>query len=73
MLKQGRMMMQFVSNPKSAYFRSRAFDSILNYIARNPSRCDLKEIHGRRMMHVSNIASVEEAVSLLRKMENTLS
>ncbi|HIW43586.1 MAG TPA: transcription-repair coupling factor, partial [Candidatus Prevotella stercoripullorum] len=36
MLRQGQMRMQFVSNPMSAYYKSRAFDSVLNYIGRNP-------------------------------------
>ena len=30
-LKQGRMQMQFVSNPNSVYYQSAAFDKVLNY------------------------------------------
>ena len=33
-LRQGQMRMQFVSNPMSAYYKSRAFDKILNFIGR---------------------------------------
>jgi transcription-repair coupling factor (superfamily II helicase) len=68
-LRQGRMNMQFVGNPQSLYYRSQAFDSILAYIGRNPRRCNLKEINGRRLMHVSGVASVEEAVAVLREIE----
>ena len=69
MLRQGRMSMQFVSNTESIYYRSTAFEKVLNYVARNSRRCDLKETKGRRLMHVNDVTSVEEAVSVLRDME----
>lgn len=68
-LRQSRMTMQFVSNPQSAYYKSNTFESILNYVVANPRRCDLKETNGRRLMHVRNVASVEEAVQTLRYMK----
>lgn len=67
MLRQGQMRMLFVSNPMSAYYKSKAFDSVLNYIGRNPRRCNLKEVAGKRMMIVSAVPSVEEAVNVLRE------
>ena len=69
MLKQGRMTMQFVSNPMSAYYKSKAFDNVLNYIGRHPRRCDLKEIKDRRMMHVSEVESANEGLSILREID----
>ena len=68
MLRQGQMRMQFVSNPMSAYYKSKAFDNVLNFVGHNPRRCNLKEIAGKRMMTVSNVPSVEEAVNVLRRM-----
>ena len=65
-LRQGQMRMQFVSNPMSAYYKSRAFDKILNFIGRNARRCNLKEVAGKRMMAVAGVPSVEEAVKVLR-------
>ena len=70
MLKQGRMLMQFVSNPNSAYYRSKAFDNVLTFIASNARRCDLKETKGRRMMHVAAVPTVGDAVKVLRAIEN---
>lgn len=69
MLKQGRMTMQFVSNPMSAYYKSKAFDNVLNYIGRHPRRCDLKEVKGRRMMHVNEVESANEGLSILREID----
>ena len=63
------MRMQFVSNPMSAYYKSNTFDKVLNYIGAHPRQCNLKEIAGKRMMVVSGIGSVEEAVSTLRNMD----
>lgn len=73
MLKQGNMTLQFVSNPMSAYYKSKAFDSVLNYIAQHARRCDLKEVKGKRMLHVSNVSSVEEGVKILREIESSAS
>lgn len=70
-LKQGRMQMQFVSNPDSAYYQSVAFDKVLNYIARNPRSCSLKEIRGKRSMVVNGIGNVGSAVFVLRQMDET--
>lgn len=68
-LRQGQLNLQFVSNPDSAYYKSRAFDRVLSYIASNPRRCDLKEVKGRRMMHVLQVRTVKEAVDVLRIMD----
>ena len=68
-LKQGRMQMQFVSNPNSAYYKSATFGKVLNYIAANARRCDLKEVRGKRYMVVSGVPTVGEAVKVLLKVK----
>ena len=65
-LRQGRMTMQFVSNPKSAFFKSPTFERVLNYIMANARRCNLDEVKGRRLMKVDKVATVGDAVTLLR-------
>ncbi len=68
-LRQGILRMQFVSNPESAYFKSKAFGSVLNFVAANPRRCTFKEVSGKRMMVISNVKTVEDAVRVLREIE----
>lgn len=68
-LRQGQMRMQFVSNPMSAYYKSKTFDRVLDYIGRNPRRCNLKEVAGRRMMIVNEVKTVGDAVKTLREIE----
>ena len=69
-LKQGRMQMQFVSNPDSPYYRSAAFDKVLHYIGSNTRRCNLKEIKGKRAMVVTDVQTVSEAVKVLRSIDD---
>ncbi len=69
-LKQGRMQMQFVSNPDSPYYRSAAFDKVLQYIGSHLRSCNLKEINGKRSMVVNDIATVGEAVKVLRSIDD---
>ncbi|WP_278777246.1 transcription-repair coupling factor [Leyella stercorea] len=68
-LKQGRMQMQFVSNPNSAYYRSATFGKVLDFIAANARRCNLKEVNGKRSMVVSGVPTVGEAVKVLLKVK----
>ena len=67
-LKLGRMQMQFVSNPESAYYKSQAFGKALNYIATHTRRCTLKEVKGKRSMVVMGIPTVGDAVEVLKEM-----
>lgn len=68
-LRQGRMQMQFVSNTQSAFYQSAAFGRIINYIGYHPRRCNLKEKNGKRSMVVSQVASVKEAVEILKDID----
>lgn len=68
-LRQGRMQMQFVSYTQSAFYQSAAFGRVINYIGYHPRRCNLKEKNGKRSMVVSQVASVKEAVEILKDID----
>ncbi len=68
MLKQGRMTLFFVSNPQSPFYQSETFDRLLSYVARNPRRCNFREVNGRRSMVISDVPTVDSAVRLLAEM-----
>lgn len=68
-LRQGRMQMQFVSNTQSAFYQSAAFGRVINYIGYHPRRCNLIEKNGKRSMVVSQVASVKEAVEILKDID----
>ena len=65
-LRQGRMQMQFVSNVRSAFYQSQAFGRVIDYVARHPRRCNLREKNNKRSMIVSDIPSVGQAVEILK-------
>ena len=67
-LKQGKMNMQFVANPESAYYQSRTFSAVINYVGNYPRHCDFKQVGTRRLLTISEIPTVEAAVSVLREM-----
>ena len=67
-LKQGKMNMQFVANPESAYYQSRTFSAVINYVGNHPRRCDFKQVGTRRLLTICEIPTVEAAVSVLREM-----
>ncbi len=69
-LRQGMMSMQFVSNPDSDYYQSATFGSILNFVASNPRRCQLRENNGKRLMRVASITSLSQAIDLLKTIDN---
>ena len=67
-LKQGKMNMQFVANPESAYYQSKTFSAVINYVGNHPRQCDFKQVGTRRLLTISEIPTVEAAVSVLREM-----
>lgn len=70
MLKQGRMMLYFVSQSDSPYYQSEAFERVLSFVARNPRRCNFREQNGKRSMIIADVPSVEMAVQLLTHIYN---
>lgn len=68
-LKAGVLKMQFVSNEKSAFYRSPIFELILNFVQSHARRCEFKEVKGRRLLIVRNVDKVSTAVDVLRRMK----
>ena len=66
MLKQQKMILFFVSNPNSPYYQSEAFGHVIEYATKNVRRCNLREVNGKRSMVVTNISSVDAALSILK-------
>lgn len=67
MLKAGKMILYFVSNLESPYYQSQAFGKFIDYMAKNPRYCNLREQNGKRSMVVSQITDVASAVKILQE------
>lgn len=72
-LRQGLMTLQFVSNPNSAYYQSKAFEGVIHYVGNHARQCEFKQMGNRRLLKVSAIATVEAAVEVLRQLQATSS
>ena len=70
-LRQGLMTLQFVSNPNSAYYQSKAFEGVIYYVGNHARQCEFKQMGNRRLLKVSAIATVEAAVEVLRQLQAT--
>ena len=60
------MYAYFVGDENKAYYQSRAFGRMLNYLQMNPLRCKLREKNGKRSMLISNVTTVLQALDILR-------
>ena len=66
-LKQANMYLYFVSNPDSPYYQSEAFGRLLNYVSRHPRQCNFRELNGKRSVVVSEVPTVEAALTICRE------
>ena len=67
-LKADRMTLYFVSNLESPYYQSKAFGKVIEYMAKYPRDCNLREQNGKRSMVMKEIHDVASAVSVLQEM-----
>ena len=64
-LKNGKMIGYFVSNPRSDYFKSKTFSNILGFVQKQPARFRMKEGNDKLTLTCEPIISVQSACQLL--------
>ncbi len=64
-LKMGRMILYFAL--EDAYFQSRAFEKVLNYVASHGRGCTLRD-GDRKSLLIKNVSTMEGALSILEAM-----
>ncbi len=64
-LMKGQMYAYFVGDENKAYYQSRAFGRMLNYLQQNPLRCKLRDKNGKRSMLIANVTTVLQALDIL--------
>ncbi len=67
-LKNRQMTLFLVSDPRSLYYQSNAFDKLLNYLQAHPHDCQLREIYKKRSAVIRNVKTVEAAVAIIQEM-----
>jgi transcription-repair coupling factor (superfamily II helicase) len=69
-IKNGRMLVNFVSNQMSPYYQSAVFDKIIRYVQKNPSVFQMKESKDKLSMTIENVDSVGTAMKFLERINN---
>jgi transcription-repair coupling factor (superfamily II helicase) len=67
-LKNGKIIAYFISNPESDYFRSKTFSNILSYVQKQPSRFRMKEGREKLTLTCEPVKSVQSANDLLQSL-----
>lgn len=67
-LKQGSMILFLVSDFKSKYYLSRAFEKVINYASFHPRECKLRD-GDKRSLLISGVDTVARANQILQLME----
>ena len=70
LLKNGRLMMYFVSNLESAFYQSATFGRTISYVQTHPMVCRLSEVNGKRRLEVRDVHTVDEALRVLEGVVN---
>ncbi len=68
-LKQSRLIAQFIANQDSPYYSSPVFSGILQFIQKNPSICRIREGKDKLTLTFDRIDSINNALKLLSGME----
>ncbi|MBE7178848.1 MAG: transcription-repair coupling factor, partial [Mucilaginibacter polytrichastri] len=64
-LKKSVLRGYFISDQKSAYFESDAFQQVLNFLQANPRRSNIKEVKNTLRLAVDHVRSIDEALEVL--------
>jgi transcription-repair coupling factor (superfamily II helicase) len=67
-VKNGLMIVQFVGDDNSPYYKSEVFMTLLKKITAQPDRFVLKQRNNRLAMTVRRVADIAEAVSVLKNL-----
>ena len=62
-LKNQKMVIYFIVNPDSDYYKSTTFKNILNYIQAFPKKCQMKEIKEKLTLIYEDIENIDVATS----------
>ncbi len=67
-VKNGLMIVHFIADGQSPYFKSEVFMELLRRVTAQPDRFVLKQHNNRLAMTVRRVKDVKEAVALLRSL-----
>jgi len=69
-LKNGKMLIWFVSNQMSPYYHSPVFEKIIRFVQKNPFLFQMKEAKDKLTMISESVYSISEAMKTLKKIQS---
>jgi transcription-repair coupling factor (superfamily II helicase) len=69
-LKNGKMLVWFVSNQNSLYYQSPVFEKIIRFVQTHPALFQMKEAKDKLTMSHEPVESISDAMKLLEKIDN---
>jgi transcription-repair coupling factor (superfamily II helicase) len=66
-LKKGKMVGHFSSNPDSPYYKTKRFERVLEFIKKEPQRCQMKETANKLTLIISEVNSVQTALKIFNR------
>ena len=67
-LKQGRLVCQFVSNQENPFYKSENFIKMIHFAQQNPTKVHLRETPERLTLHCDGVHSIRQAISCLTEL-----
>jgi len=64
-LKNNLLKCYFITNQESLFYQSESFTKVLNWLQKNSSKADLREINNKLVLSVKNIKTIYQAVEVL--------
>lgn len=64
-LKNKKLILYFISDQDSAYYRSHEFSVILNYVQKNPQKFRMKEGQNKLSLSIDSVPDINHAYSIL--------
>ncbi|MFW5761676.1 MAG: TRCF domain-containing protein, partial [Cyclobacteriaceae bacterium] len=70
MLKNELLKCYFPPSENEIYYKSAAFDKVLQFVQKHPRQSKLKEYKKRLVLTVENILSIEDGFRIMQSMED---
>ncbi|MGB9746036.1 MAG: transcription-repair coupling factor [Bacteroidales bacterium] len=67
-LRDGKLLVYFVSNPLSPYYSSETFRNVLQFVQKHPERIRMKEAKEKLSMVINQVVSTSDAIGILEQM-----
>ena len=69
-LKNGKLIGNFISNQKSPFYQSEIFSKILNFVQSNPKNCTMKQGEEKLSLVIEEIKNIGSAMEIFRRMKS---